>query len=586
MKLFFFIVGIIICLSIESSLYIDYKSLFNDFSIYFPKKDGVLILTSETIEEAIKTYPKLAILMYTPWCPHCKRLYPEIVSSLKAEIMKKMGLIFGRIDIEYNDKVQEAYNVYGMPTILYFENGEKKEIYDGGRDSQSLIEWFYKRIISKTHLLTSLEEIKAYENPKEHKFIYFGKNPQIIKEYEKFIEDENDRLFGIVKDDNLIKLYGKSPDTVVLFKNFDEPNYVDIKNITYENLKEELEKHKYPLIFDDCKILMSIMYTDSVPSIFLLRNDNDQQKTPGIDKTFISLANKFRGKIMFCKSDIKSDFSKRIIRVANITKVSAEKNEPSSIILDFVKRFNKWKFEDFYNEFNSQNLEKFLQDWIDGKMVPPIKSEEIPEKQNGPVYKLVYKSFNKEVMDNDLNVFVKFYSPSCPHCIRLKPIYEELAIKLQNNKYLRIAEFNFKANDFDLFEITSLPTLVMFKAGDKNNSIVYQGDRTVESMMNFINLNMRNSEEIIKKKEEEKKRKEEEEKKRKEEEEKKRKEEEEKKRKELERKRKEKERKRKEEEEEKRKEEERKRKIEQERKRKEEQDKKKREENIKKDESL
>ena len=170
MKLIFFIIGIIICLSIESSLNIDYKSLFNDFSVYFPKKDGVLILTSETIEEAIKTYQKLAILMYTPWCPYCKRLYPEIVSSLKTETMKKMGLVFGRIDIEYNDKVQEIYNVYGMPTILYFENGERKEVYDGGRDSQSLIEWFYKRIISKTHLLTSLEEIKAYENPKEHKF--------------------------------------------------------------------------------------------------------------------------------------------------------------------------------------------------------------------------------------------------------------------------------------------------------------------------------------------------------------------------------------------------------------------------------
>ena len=197
-------------------------------------------------------------------------------------------------------------------------------------------------------------------------------------------------------------------------------------------------------------------------------------------------------------------------------------------------------------------------------MVPPIKSEEIPEKQDGPVYKLVYKSFNKEVLDNDLNVFVKFYYPHCPHCIRLKPIYEELARKLQNNKYLRIADFNFKANDFDLFEIRSLPTLVMFKAGDKNNSIVYDGDRTVKSMMNFINSNLGNSEEIVKKKEEEKKRKEEEERKRKE----------------IERKRKEEERKRQEEEEKKRKEEERKRKLEQERKRKEKQDKKKKDESL------
>ena len=76
---------------------------------------------------------------------------------------------------------------------------------------------------------------------------------------------------------------------------------------------------------------MSVMYTDIVPSIFLLRNDNDKQKTPEIDKTFISLANKFRGKLMFCKSDTKSDFSKRIVRSANITKISADKNNQAQL---------------------------------------------------------------------------------------------------------------------------------------------------------------------------------------------------------------------------------------------------------------
>ena len=528
MKLFSLILGLIISLSLESSLNVDFKQLLKESSVHFPKKDGVLILTTETIGEALKVFPKLAVLMYAPWCPHCKAFYPEIVEALKIEEMKNLGVVFGRVDIEYNKKVADDYKIRGMPTVLYFENGEKKEVYGGGRTSEKIVEWFYRRIISKTHLLQSLDEIKAYENPKERKLIYFGNDPKNLKEYEDFIDREEEIIFGWVKDENLIKKYGKEKETVVLFKDFDDPPYVDIKEITSQNIKKEYELNTYPLIYDNCNKLMMTLFSNYVPAMIFLRDEKDTTKTPNLDKTFLSLAKKYRGKLLFCKSDKGSDFGQRMSRVANLTKAK-EINEPDSVIFDFVKGFNKWRFEDFYKEFNSNNLELFLKDWIDGKIKPPIQSEEIPTKQEGPVYKIVNKSFQKEVMDNDLNVFVKFYSPSCPHCIKLEPDYKELAEKLKYNKYIRIAEYNLKDNDFDLFRIRGYPTLILFKAGEKDKHIVYKGNRTVEDMMNFVISNLGNSEEIIKKKEDEKKKLEEQ--KRKEEEDRKKKEEEEKKKK-------------------------------------------------------
>ena len=570
MKLFPIVFGIIVYLSFETSLKVDFEKLLKESSVHFPQKEGILILTSETIDEAIKTYPKLAILMYAPWCPHCKALYPEIVKSMKSKEMKQMGVVFGRVDIEYNMKVAEDYKISGMPTVIYFENGKEKEIYGGGRHSDAIIEWFYKRTISKEHVLNSLDEIKKYENPEVKRFIYFGNNPKNLKEYEKFIDEEGNFIYGWVKDNQLIKKYGKTPETVVLYKNFDEPPYVDIKNITSQNLKKELDMNTYPLMYNDCNQLMQIMFNRRIPAILLLRNENDTQKTPNIDKKFLSLAKKHRGMLQFCKSDLSNEFSKRIIHVVNITQANAEKNEPSAVILDFVRGFNKWKFESFYTEFTPENLELFLQSWLDGKMKPPIRSEEIPETQEGPVYKLVNKSFKKEVMDNDLNVFVKFYSPTCPHCIKLKPDFEELAEKLKYNKNIRIAEYNMKQNDFEEFQIRGYPTLILFKAGEKDKHITYRGNRTVEDMMNFVISNMGNTEEIVKRKEEQRKKLEEEEKKKKDEEERKKKMEEEKKKKEEEEKR------RKLAEEQKRKEEEAKRKkMEEEKKRKEEEAKRK-----------
>ena len=572
MKIFSFILLSLFYLSIQKLNLEYYQQLLRDAKVYFPQKDGVLILTSETIEEALKIYPKLAVLFYAPWCPHCKALYPEIVSALKDDEMKKMGVVFGRVDIEYNTKVRDDFKVYGMPTVLYFENGERKDTYGGGRTANSIVEWFYKRLVRKTHLLKSLDEIKAFERPAEHKYVYFGKNPEKIKEYENFIDLNGNTLFGLVEDEKLIKSYGKSPDTVVLFKNFDDPPYVDIKNITVANLKHESKLNQFPLMYENCDDLLRKSFNYRIPSMILFRNDADKQKTPNLDKTYLKMANNHRSKILFCKSDINSEFSKRIIRAANVTKVSAEKNEPSALIFDFVKGFNKWRIEDFFNECNDKNMEQFLQDWVDEKIKPPIKSEEIPTKQEGPVYKLVNKSFQKEVIDNDLNVFVKFYSPNCPHCVKLKPTFEELADKLRNNKYIRIAEYNLKDNDFDWFQIRSYPTLILFKAGEKHQTKYYNGNRTVEDMMSFVLANSGNSEEIIRKKEEAKRKKEEEERKKKEEEEKKRREEERKKKEEEEKKRREEEaRKRREEEE-------RKRKLEEEKKRKEEEAKKRREE--------
>jgi protein disulfide-isomerase A1 len=212
--------------------------------------------------------------------------------------------------------------------------------------------------------------------------------------------------------------------------------------------------------------------------------------------------------------------------------------------MDLNKQFNRWNFDEFYKEFTIENMEKMINDYMDGKIKPPTKSEEIPEKQEKTVYKLVNKSFQKEVLDSDINVFVKFYSPHCGHCIKLQPAFEELAEKLKYNKNLIVAEYNLIANDFDWFRIRGYPTLVMFKAGDKKNHIIYEGNRTVEDMMNFVISNLG---EVKDKKEEEKKKKEEEDKKKKEEEERKKKEEDKKKKEEEERKRKEEEIKKKEE---------------------------------------
>ena len=159
-------------------------------------------------------------------------------------------------------------------------------------------------------------------------------------------------------------------------------------------------------------------------------------------------------------------------------------NSTKIVLVDHVKDGNKWKFTEKYSE---ENLVKFINDWVNGKYVAPTKSEDIPKEQNGPIYKLVNKSFKKEVLENDLDVFVKFYSPYCGHCKRLAPAYEEMAKKFEGQKdKVRIAEFDMSSNDFELFPINGYPTLIFWKAGEKDKPIHYSGDRSVTDLTNFV----------------------------------------------------------------------------------------------------
>lgn len=493
MKQFLLILCLLIGLSIQANLKFDFQQLLNESPVSFPSKDGVMILTSETIDEAIKTYPRLVILFFAPWCPHCKSFYPEMALAAQSQEMEKMKVKFAKLDVDYHTSIAEKFQISGMPTIFFFNNGEKID-YDGGRDKDSIIEWFYKKLISKTHPIKSLEDIKQYEKPKKHRFIYFGEDKEKIEKYETFAMEKNSYLFGLCKDKKLIKSYGiVEPETVVIYKPFDEPPYATLQNITVESLNELLSSHIIPLIWDNVHELLSYLFQRRRPAVLFFRNQKDK-KTVEFDKNFKNLAEKFRGKLLFSTVDLSAPEGTRILNISNATKYNAETNEPTALIFDFNKKFNSWLLEKFFDKYTNENLAQFIQDWVDGKIKPPITSEEIPEKQDGPVYKLVYYTFKKEVLENDLNVLVKFYSPNCPHCKKMAGAYVELAERLKDNKKIRIAEYNMKDNDFELFKISGFPTIILFKAGDKDNRIKYKGDRSVEDMMSFVLTNIGESE--------------------------------------------------------------------------------------------
>jgi len=71
---------------------------------------------------------------------------------------------------------------------------------------------------------------------------------------------------------------------------------------------------------------------------------------------------------------------------------------------------------DSSTKMTEKNVGKFVDDFLAGKVGPSIKSEPIPEKQEGPVTVIVAHNYKDVVLDEDKDVLVEFYAPWCGHC--------------------------------------------------------------------------------------------------------------------------------------------------------------------------
>ena len=262
-------------------------------------------------------------------------------------------------------------------------------------------------------------------------------------------------------------------------------------NITYENLETIIKENINPFIYKDTKHLYYISLNYSEPAFFFFRSSTDS-KVKEYDKSMKKIVKKHIGKIKFCISDTNDNFSQYILKESKI--YLNEGNFPTSLILDYDdNNINRWVFGDYFEKYSEANLNLFIKNWIDKTLILlKLKSEEEPENQErGKVFKVVYKTFKRDVLDNILNVFVKFYLTNDQNCKDIEPIYEDLAQKLKINGNIRIAEYNMDKNHFNYIEIKHYPTLILFRAGlkDKNELIEYKGEKNVNDMLYFILTN-------------------------------------------------------------------------------------------------
>jgi protein disulfide-isomerase A1 len=91
-------------------------------------------------------------------------------------------------------------------------------------------------------------------------------------------------------------------------------------------------------------------------------------------------------------------------------------------------------------------------------------------------------------LDNERDVFVKFYAPWCGHCKKLVPIWEELGELYKDNDKIVIAKFDSTVNEAEGVDIRGYPTLIFYPKGGKDK-VNYEGDRDLEGFKKWLSEN-------------------------------------------------------------------------------------------------
>jgi len=313
--------------------------------------------------------------------------------------------------------------------------------------------------------------------------VYFGKDKTELEEFTKVARKNEDFPFANVESEELAKKLGAKMSSIVMYRNFEEPQKVLEGTLKVKNIEDFIDAFSSPKIMKFDEKAAQIIFGKSIPAIILYASEKSD-KWNDYKKLLESVSDKINGKLKVVLTDIKEGMASRLAEYIGVK----DKDLPSVRIADTRVDLKKYNME---GDINEKNILKFIDDWENNKLKPTLKTAEEPKDNNGDVFVVVGKTYEKEVINNDKDVMLLFYAPWCGHCKALHPKYEEVAKKLKaKNPKLLMAKIDATENEVEDINISGFPT-VKFYPGDKKNKVPldYNGDRSVDDIIKFIKTN-------------------------------------------------------------------------------------------------
>ncbi|OAQ97416.1 hypothetical protein LLEC1_07423 [Akanthomyces lecanii] len=428
-------------------------------------------LTGKTFDDFVKTNDLVLAEFFAPWCGHCKALAPEYEEA--ATSLKEKNIKLAKIDCTEEADLCQSHGV--------FRGADNVSPYGGQRKAAAITSYMVKQSLPAVSALEkdTLEDFKTAD--KVVVVSYVAEDDKTSADVFKTVAEKfrNDYLFGSVADAALAEAEGVKAPAVVVYKSFDEGKVIfKGKKFEAEAIEEFAKNAATPLIGEIGPETYAGYMSAGLPLAYIFAETEDERID--LTKSLKSVAEKFKGKVNFGTIDAKS-FG------AHAGNLNLKTDKFPSFAIQDIEGNKKFPF-DQEKEITEKNIAKFVDDYVNGKVEPSIKSEPIPESQDGPVTIVVAKNYDDIVLDNNKDVLIEFYAPWCGHCKALAPKYDQLGAAFQESEFkdkVTIAKVDATLNDVP-DDISGFPTIKLYVAGDKKNPVTYDGARTPEDLIKFI----------------------------------------------------------------------------------------------------
>eukprot|EP01128_Nolandella_sp_AFSM9_P008360 TRINITY_DN4_c0_g1_i1.p1 TRINITY_DN4_c0_g1~~TRINITY_DN4_c0_g1_i1.p1 ORF type:complete len:474 (-),score=177.59 TRINITY_DN4_c0_g1_i1:75-1496(-) len=441
----------------------------------FADDSDVFIATSDNFDEMISDNEFVFVEFYAPWCGHCKKLapaYETVATTLKDQGSK---VVIASLDATEHTGPANTYGVRGYPTLKFFRNGNAVA-YEGDRSAAAILQWIEKKSGPATVELSTQEAVDAFK-AKGGVIAYIADAEST--EFKNWMRAAtsgqlDDFVLGHVHD---AALSGDNVNTAVIYKEDGETIAFDGDKFSKTKIVAWINAEGYPLFEEISQPVWQRSQTANTPLLALFIDTTDAKQNALVKEIAVA----FKGKVVVsvAPTATQKSLAERWGASGNFFPTAVLANWKGSTN-PTMSVFN----EETETALTVESASAFVEAGLAGTYENFMKSEPIPENNDGPVVTLVGRNFKEIVTDSDDDVFVEFYAPWCGHCKKLAPVYSELGETFASVEHIKIAQIDATANNLPSgIDVKGYPTLILFKGGKQ---IPFNGDRDLEAMTNFL----------------------------------------------------------------------------------------------------
>ncbi|XP_053206812.1 protein disulfide-isomerase A3-like [Panonychus citri] len=462
--------------------------------------DDVLDLSNNDLDgfkSELAKYDTVLVEFFAPWCGHCKRLAPEYAKAATALLANDPAVPLAKVDCTTDNgkEICSTHGVSGYPTLKIFKAGEFASEYNGPREADGIVKYMRSQVgpasKSYTSFATLNDKLKAakevtivgiFKGESDSLATKFHKTADKLRESVNFAHIYSSSASDDVAALSVLSKSKVSAPVVVLVRPSALANKFEDSAVVWDesgSLEDWVNTNYHGLVGHRTQSNMQ----DFKPPLVVVYYDVDYVKNP-------KGTNYWRNRVL----KVAQNYPKVKFAVANSNQFAGEMEEfgleqdrsgRDAVPVVAARDAEGKKFVQ-KEKFSIENLEAFVKDFVAGKLEPHLKSEEIPEDNNGPVKVAVGKNFDELVTNSKKDVLVEFYAPWCGHCKKLAPTYEDLGKALAEETSVEIVKMDATANDVpSTFEVHGFPTIYWYPSGTKS-PVKYNGGREVNDFIEYI----------------------------------------------------------------------------------------------------